>query len=117
MCKKVFYFCHCCDIRSIDVNTWKCFYSFDDYKFFERKNSPNHLIHVKYVTTTFGMCLKCQLSCIMKCSKKGFETEDFSVPRDKFKLPFGNKLTFKDISHIGYLNFIRYLFSSINSSI
>ncbi len=102
MCKQVYYFCHCCKIRAIDANNWKCFYNYEDYRFFERVYDPSHLLKIVYIQCTFGMCGFCKLACKEVCNKEIFEEKDFDVERSTFKPPYlvQNKITFKEFFNI-----------------
>ena len=45
----------------------------------------NHMINVKHVETLFGMCAKCKLGCVKKCSGIEFEEKDYFIERMNYK--------------------------------
>lgn len=84
MCLNVFYFCFCCGTRVVDINIWKCYYKYQDYKFNERKNDPQHMINVKYFESLFEMCEYCQRKCEKNCKDFKFVEKDFDIERIHF---------------------------------
>ena len=101
---KVFYFCHCCCKQLVKFNNFECSDNLNEI------NHSNHIINVTYTKTVFGMCLKCRIICKEKCQLRGCFNFNFNIARIDFKPPSNDKLTFKDVSNIGWINFIKTFF-------
>ena len=74
MCKVLIIKCHCCENTPIDVNVWKCFYSIDDYRYYQEKYNNNHKVENESIKSLFEMCPTCKLKCSEKCLNRNKST-------------------------------------------